>query len=63
LSSGATSDSASRQTDSYGQVTLQSSKVKDSNATWTFCVDNVVKSGWTYDPDANAGNCDTITVP
>jgi hypothetical protein len=56
--SGATSDSVSRQTDSYGQVTLKSSKVKDPSATWTFCVDDVVKSGWTYDPAANVETCD-----
>jgi PKD repeat protein len=56
--SGATSDSVSRQTDSYGQVTLKSSRVKDPSATWTFCVDDVVKSGWTYDPAANVETCD-----
>jgi hypothetical protein len=60
--SGATSDSVSGQTDSYGQVTLESSKVKDSSANWTFCVDDVVLSGWSYDPDANVETCDSTGV-
>ena len=62
--SGATNESVSRQTDSYGQVTLESSKVKDSNANWTFCVDDVVKSGCTYDPEGNVVEiCASITAP
>jgi len=59
---GATNESVSGQTDSYGQVTLESSKVKDSNATWAFCVDDVVLSGWTYDPGANVETCDSTGV-
>ncbi len=60
--SGATNESVSGQTDAYGQVTLESSKVKDSSANWTFCVDNVVKSGWTYDPAVNVETCDSTGV-
>jgi len=60
--SGVTSDSVSGVTGADGQVTLTSSNKKDGG-TWTFCVDNVVKSGWTYDPNANVENCDDITAP
>jgi hypothetical protein len=56
---GATNESVSGQTDSYGQVTMESSKVKDSSANWTFCVDDVVLSGWTYDSGANVETCDS----
>jgi hypothetical protein len=45
-----------------GQVTLTSSNNKDGG-TWQFCVGDVVKSGWTYDPAANVENCDSITAP
>jgi hypothetical protein len=60
--SGATSDSVSGDTGGDGTVTLQSSK-KKHGGTWTFCVDNVVKDGWTYDPNANVETCDSITAP
>ena len=59
--SGATNESVSGQTDSYGQVTLESSKVKDLT-TWDFCVDDAVKSGWTYNLAANVETCDSTGV-
>jgi len=60
--SGATDDSVSGDTGADGTVTLTSSRKKDGG-TWTFCVDDVVRSGWTYDPAANVETCDTITAP
>lgn len=60
--SGATSDSVSGVTGADGKVTLTSSK-KKNGGTWTFCVEDVVKSGWTYDAGANVETCDSITAP
>lgn len=63
--SGATSDSDAGLTNSGGQVTLESNKLKKppSGTTFTFTVDNVVLSGWTYNPSANVETSDSITVP
>jgi len=63
--SGATSDSDSGLTDTQGKVTLESDAVKNasSGTTFTFTVDNVVKSGWTYDPASNIESSDFIVVP
>jgi hypothetical protein len=60
--SGATNDSVSGVTGADGKVTLTSSNKKDGGA-WDFCVDDVVKSGWSYDSAANVENCDEITAP
>jgi hypothetical protein len=60
--SGATSDSVSGDTGDDGAVALESSKVKNGG-TWTFTVDDVVKSGWTYDTNANVETSDSITCP
>ena len=60
--SGATNDSVSGLTGANGNVTLVSSN-KKNGGTWTFCVDDVTKSGWTYDASANVETCDTITAP
>jgi hypothetical protein len=60
--SGASSDSVSGDTGDDGTVALESSKVKNGG-TWTFTVDDVVKSGWTYDPAANVETSDQITCP
>ena len=62
--SGATSDTDSGVTDSLGKVTLSSDGVKNASGgtTFTFTVDNVVKSGWGYDAGANAETSDSITV-
>jgi hypothetical protein len=56
--SGAKSNSVSGVTDTYGNVTLFSSKVKGGGS-WTFCVDNVTKGGCTYNSDYNVETCDT----
>ncbi|WP_281795682.1 hypothetical protein [Desulforhabdus amnigena] len=60
--SGATSDSVSGVTDGSGQITLNSSSTRQSG-TWTFCVTDVVRAGWTYDQSANVKTCDSITTP
>lgn len=52
-------------TDSHGEVTplyLYSYWVWDAQGTFTFTVDNVIKSGWTYDESANLETSDSITV-
>jgi len=57
--SGATSDIDSGITDASGQVSLESSKVKNSESgvtTFTFTVDDVTKDGWTYDPSGQTSN-------
>jgi hypothetical protein len=59
---GATSDSVSGDTGGDGTVALESSKIKNGG-TWTFTVDDVVKSGWTYDEGANVETSDSITCP
>lgn len=63
--SGATSDTDSGITDSAGRVTLQSNAMKNASGgiTFTFTVDDVAKSGYTYDPTQNAETSDSITVP
>jgi len=62
--SGATSDSDSGVTNSNGQVTLQSDRVRrpPAGTTFTFCVGDVTKSGWVYDSSANVETCDSIKV-
>jgi PKD repeat protein len=49
--SGATSDVDSGVTDSFGKILISSDEVKNakSGTTFTFTVDDVVKSGWIYD--------------
>lgn len=63
--SGATSDIDSGLTDSTGKVTLESDEIKNakSGTTFTFTVDDITKSGWTYDSSANAEMSDSILVP
>jgi serine protease len=60
----ATIDSDSGITDINGQVTLQSdSRWKPPSGTaFTFVVDTVEKTDWTYDPTANVETSDSITV-
>ena len=49
-------------TNADGQVTFTSGKVKKANATFTFTVNDVVKSGYVYDPGLNEETSDTIVV-
>jgi hypothetical protein len=62
--SAAASDSDSGVTNTDGQVSLQSDKVKkpESGTIFTFTVDNVSKDGWTYNSSANKETSDGITV-
>ena len=63
--SGATSDTDPGITDASGQVSLDSDEVKSavSGTTFTFTVDDVVLTGWTYDSGANVKTSDSISVP
>jgi len=62
--SDATSDTDSDLTDVNGEVALDSDKVKNppGGTVFTFTVDDVSLTGWTYDPAANAETSDSITV-
>ena len=53
--SGATNDRDSGTTDPSGKVTLASNRVQNAQkgTTFTFTVNDVTKSGWTYDRAAN----------
>jgi len=63
--SDATSDTDSGLTDTSGEVALDSDKVKSpsSGTVFTFTVDDVSLTGWTYDPAANVETSDSIIVP
>jgi len=60
----ATSDTDSGATESDGKVTLESDELKNaSGKTFTFTVDDVVKSDGTYYPGDNIETSNSITVP
>jgi hypothetical protein len=44
-------------------VSLDSDKVRQANATFTFAVDDVVLGGYVYDPALNGETSETIVVP
>ncbi|MBN1796198.1 MAG: discoidin domain-containing protein [Sedimentisphaerales bacterium] len=60
--SGATTQSVSGTTGADGTVTFESSKVRNGG-TFTFCVTDVVKSGYIYNSSLNVETCDSITAP
>ena len=60
--SGAYSGSTSGTTGSDGTVRFESGKVRQAGAMFTFTVDDVVKSGYSYDLDLNVETADSITV-
>ena len=62
---GATSGTSSGRTGSNGQVTFRSTSLRlpPSGTTFTFTVDSVTKSGWTYDTGANGETSDSVSVP
>jgi uncharacterized caspase-like protein/uncharacterized protein YegJ (DUF2314 family) len=62
--SGATNDTDSGITDIYGQVSLESDKVRnpESGEIFTFTVDDVTKDGWTYDLESSVTS-GSIIVP
>ena len=57
-----TSDSDSGPTDVNGQVALTSDEAKNPTDWFKFCVTDVTKDGWVYDPDTNVETCDSIKV-
>jgi len=63
--SGATADTDTGVSSRTGKVTLTSNKVTraPSGTTFTFTVDNVSASGWTYNAAANTETSDSITKP
>jgi len=62
--SGATNDTDSGITDIYGQVSLESDKVRNpaGGTTFTFIVNDVIKDGWTYDLESSVTS-GSIIVP
>jgi len=62
--SGATKDTDSGVTDTKGQISLESKKVKNpkTGTTFTFTVDDVIKAGWTYDSEGFVTS-ESITAP
>ncbi len=62
--SGATNDTDSGVTDTKGQISLESKKVKnpETGTTFTFTVDDVIKAGWTYDSEGFVTS-KSITAP
>ena len=63
--SDATTDADSGITDASGQVSVDSDKVNNppGGTTFTFTVDTVSLTGWTYDSASNAETSDSIIVP
>ena len=61
--SGLTTDTDSETTNAEGHATLNSDQVKNAAGTFTFTVDAVSLTGWTYDQAANVETSDSITVP
>lgn len=59
---GDSNNSVSGTTNAVGQVTLNSSMVKNGES-WTFCVNTVTKSDFTYNPAANVETCDSTGGP
>ena len=55
---GDSSSSASGVTNASGQVTLAST-IARFGVNWTFCVTNLAKTGYTYNPAANLETCDS----
>jgi subtilisin len=63
--SGGAKNSTSGSTNASGQVTLSSSTVSypRSGTTFTFTIDSLTKSSWTYDSASNVENSDAVQVP
>lgn len=60
--SGAYNSNVSGNTNSNGLVTFSTNWVKNGG-TFTFTVNNIVKTGWIYDSSANVETSDTIILP
>ncbi len=61
--SGLTSDSDVGITDTSGQTSLASDRIKRASGIFTFMVDDITLNDWTYDAGANVETSDSITVP
>lgn len=63
--SGATTDSDTKMTDINGRVTVESNEVRNppKGTKYTFTVQNVSKTGFTYDPASNVKTSNSISVP
>jgi len=59
---GLATDKDAGNTNSNGEVVLYSDWVKGGSGVFEFTVDNVVKSGWVYDSEANEETSDSATV-
>jgi hypothetical protein len=62
--SEATSDADSGVTNASGQVALDSDEIKNApdGTNFTFTVDNLIKSGWEYDSEANEETSGSIII-
>lgn len=60
--SGLASDTDSGITNAKGVVSLTSDSIERTPGAFTFTVDNLVKSEWTYNPGANVETSDSISV-
>lgn len=49
-------------TDASGVAVLESPGKAKGAIVFTFCVDDVAKSGWTYDGGANVETCDSFSA-
>jgi len=63
--SGVTTSIVSGITNASGKVSLKSGQVKNpvSGTTFTFTVDDISKTGWTYDSIKNVESSDSIAIP
>ena len=52
--------SNSQNTDNNGQAVSRSGQTW-WDVTFTYCVDNITKAGWTYDSSANSETCDSAS--
>lgn len=59
--SGLTQDSDIGITGSNGEISFSSNRLRNPSGTFTFTVDNIIKNGWTYDPEADEEAFDSIS--
>jgi len=60
--SGAYSRTVSANTDSSGKTSFKTSLIRNCG-NFNFCVDNITKSNFTYNPSLNTKTCASITLP
>jgi PKD repeat protein len=59
---GLTTDTEMSTTGPDGLVSLASDKIRDAEGWFIITVDEVVKEGWTYNPEANVEMCDSVYI-